>query len=141
MPETLGVKEYAGMIGKGLVLQMAPKITGGMVNELFHRWNMNLAEVTLDVQNDRSLWDRIDPGTQEELKHLMSLMANLDFITPEVIIEGITADFPSIASLFLGWPEAMDWLAKQIENLKALGSHPPETKPPETKTRKRKARS
>lgn len=116
---------------------MAPKIAGGMVNELFHRWNMNVTEVTFDVQNERSLWDRMEPEIQEELRHLMGLIGNLDFITPEVIIEGITTDFPVIASLFLGWPEGMDWLTRQTALLKtqAVGANLQTTKRTKTKTK------
>jgi hypothetical protein len=112
------LKQYGGVIGKGLLLQMAPQIAGGYINELFHQWNVDIDKITKDVQANRSLWEDVKPEQKEQLSNLATRMGNLDFITPEFVIESIKTDFPAVASLFLGWPEAQEWLARQLEELK-----------------------
>ena len=112
------LKEYGGAIGKGLLLQLAPGVAGGIINELFHQWDVDVAKVIKDVQANRSLWDDIKPEQKEQLSNLASRIGNLDFITADLVIESIKNDFPGVASLFLGWPEAREWLTRQLEDLK-----------------------
>lgn len=113
------VKPYAGILGKGLLLEMAPGIAGGVINELFHQWKMDVSRVTKDVQSNRSLWDDMTPDQREQLKNLGSRIGSLDFVTPDLIVNSIKKDFPAVASLFVGWPEAGEWLDRQVNDLKA----------------------
>lgn len=112
------VKPYAGILGKGLLLQFAPGIVGGAINELFHHWKMDVARVNQDVQCNRSLWDDMTLNQQKQLKSMGSTIGSLDFITPDFIAQSIKEDFPAVATLLLGSPEALEWLTRQIEDLK-----------------------
>lgn len=118
------LKGYAGLFSRGLILEMAPKISGGMMNELFHQWNMDFAKLTEYVRENKSLWSMIEPEQHEQLRALAEKVGDLDFLTADVLINGIRKDFPGVASLFLNWPEAGDWLLLQIEELKAQVNNP-----------------
>lgn len=112
------LKGYASSVSKGLILGIAPKIAAGAVNKLFHQWNMDVDKVTFAIKGNHSILQIIDPYQLNQLKGVTSLMDNLDFITPDLIIEGIKKDFPAVASLLINWPEAKDWLSRQVEDLK-----------------------
>lgn len=107
------------VFGKGLIVEMVPGIASGIINEFFHQWNVNAAKIIQDVQSNRSLWVDLKPDQRDQLKATSQRLGNLDFITPEFLINSIKEDFPAVASLFLNWPEAGEWLARQINDLKA----------------------
>lgn len=111
------IKQYASMFGTGLLKQMAPGVASGFINGLFHQWHVDGAKITQDIQNNRSLWDGLEPDQRREIGDLAKKVG-LDFITPEFFINSIKKDFPGVASLFLQWPEAAEWLASQIDDLK-----------------------
>lgn len=106
------------VFGKGLIAEMVPGIASGIINEFFHQWNINAAKIIQDVQSNRSLWVDLKPDQRDQLKAASQRLGNLDFITPEFLINSIKEDFPAVASLFLNWPEAGEWLARQINELK-----------------------
>lgn len=116
------IKQYAGMFGTGLLKQMAPGVASGFINGLFHQWHVDVAKITQDVQSNRPLWDELEPDQRREISDLAKRVG-LDFITPEFFINSIKKDFPGVASLFLHWPEAAEWLASQIDDLKAGSEH------------------
>lgn len=111
--------ETAGTFGRGILLEIIPKIAGGFINELFHQWEVDVPKVTQDVLGDKPLWENMEPSQREQLEDLKQRVGNLDFLTPELVVDSIKVDFPAVASLFLNWPEAGEWLDKQINNLKA----------------------
>jgi hypothetical protein len=120
MPDILGsLKQYGSFLGSGLIKETVPVFAGGFINELFHQWHVDLSMVTELVQNDQSLWDRLDDATRGQLSHMAQKLGGMDFITPEFLITSIRRDFSGVASLFLNWPEAMEWLDRQINELKA----------------------
>lgn len=104
--------------GKGLLAEAAPSFASGVIIELFHQWDVTVTKVTEDVQRDRSLWADIEPDDRKQLAVFARQLGSLDFITPELIIESIKEEFPAVASLFLNWPEAGQWLIRQVEQLK-----------------------
>ena len=111
------IKQYAGLFGKGLLRESAPGVVAGIINELFHEWNVDIAKVTDHVQYRRSLWDELDPKYQQALKQAAKL-SDLNFLTPSFVIHAISKEFPAVASLFLNWTAAGEWLAHQINDLK-----------------------
>ena len=112
------LKQYAGIFGKGLIRQMAPGIAEGAINQLFHEANVDVIKLGDYVQHNRSLWDQLSPQQQAELKSTSLLLGDLDFITPELIVDAIKQDFWLVANLLVNWPEAADWLERQIDELK-----------------------
>lgn len=112
------LKQVADLFGRGVVLQMAPRIAGGMINRFFHEWNVDVARISQDVQHNRCLWDNLTPDQREQLKNGAQKIGSLDFITTDFIITSIRKDFLAVATLFVNWPEAGEWLARQIDELK-----------------------
>jgi len=113
------LKQYAGIFGTGLLHQIAPEIVGGIINEFFHQWRVDVDKVIDNVQRNRCIWDELKPEHRRQLNSLAKKVGDLNFITSTMFINSIKKDFPAVASLFLGWPEAMEWLKRQIEELKA----------------------
>jgi hypothetical protein len=119
------IKQAMRPFGHGLLAEITPQIAGGVINEFFKQWNVDVAKVTEDVQRDRSLWEDLKPDQRKQLADLATRLGNLDFMTAELVIESIRDDFPAVASLFLNWPEAGQWLIKQVDELKQQAlSHP-----------------
>lgn len=119
MPDILDrLKKYGSSLGTNLIRGAVPGIAGGLITEMFHQWHVDVAMVTKLVQNNHSLWDELKPGVRIELGDLAKKVGSLDFITPEFLILSIKGDFPGVASLFLNWPEAAEWLKRQIDELK-----------------------
>lgn len=113
------IKSYGKTFGKGLMLEVVPGMASGAINQLFHQWKVDVDRIGNDVQNDRSLLADMSPETKKQLATVAQKVGNMDFITPEFLISSIKKDFPGVASLFLNWPEAAEWLDKQINELKA----------------------
>lgn len=116
MPDMSILKKYAGILGRGLVLELTPRMARGFINELFHHWKVNPDKITQDVFDDRS-WE-MEPAQLEYLRALEQRVGNLNFITPELVIDSIKVDFPEVARLFLEWPPAGEWLSRQVEGIK-----------------------
>jgi hypothetical protein len=112
------IKDKLGGFGKSMAISQAPEIAKGFVNELFHQWKIDKDTLIADVLKNASILERMTPEQEKALRGVADLIGNLDFITSEVVIEGIRKDFPLVASLFLGWHEAADWLERQLDSLK-----------------------
>jgi hypothetical protein len=120
MPEYSDLlKQYGGRVGTAFIQWAAPGIASGFINQLFHQWHVDVGKITECVQNNRSLWDEIGLDDREQISNLAKKVGNVDFISAEFLIKSIRKDFPAVASLFLNWPEAAEWLIKQIAKLKA----------------------
>lgn len=119
MPNFLDtLKQYGGVLGTGLMRQAAPGIASGFINRFFHEWKVDVARITQDVQSGRSLLDQLSPDQQREFAIMAKRVGALDFITPAFLVNSIKKDFPTVASLFVNWPEAAEWLNKQVNDLK-----------------------
>ena len=112
------IKQMAAPFGRGLMAQVAPGLASGVINEFFHQWNVDVDKITEDVQRDRPLWGEMGPDERRQLAYFAKRTNSLDFITPEWFIDSIKKDFPAVASLFLNWLEAGEWLGRQIDELK-----------------------
>jgi len=111
-------KHYGNIVGKGLVQQLVPGMAAGLILNLFEEWQVDVAKVTSDVQNNRSLWVELKDEQKQQLAFAAKRVGNLDFITPEFFIYAIKKDFPAVASLFLNWDMAGQWLERQIQEMK-----------------------
>lgn len=116
MPDILS--KYGGVFGKGLLIMAAPSIAKGMLVEMFKREKVTVTSTTALVNDNIKLWDTFAPNLQESLKVLASKIGNTEWITPAWIIDSIKNDFPSVASLFLGWKKAGNWLTRQVQIIK-----------------------
>jgi hypothetical protein len=111
-------KQYGRTFGRGLITEMVPGMAAGLIVDLFHEWNVNLASITSDIQNNRSLWGGLEEEQKQQLAFAARQIGNLDFITPEFFINAIKKDFPDLASLLLNWNMAGQWLQRQIDDMK-----------------------
>jgi hypothetical protein len=119
MPGSLDkIKQVMAPMGRGLLGEAAPGFAGGVIVELFHEWKITDAKVREDVKRNRSLWAEMAADDRKQLGVVARQVGNLDFITPELIIESIAEDFPAVASLFINSPQAGQWLAQQVDDLK-----------------------
>ena len=112
------LKHYSGTVGKSLMGEMVPGMAAGLITEQFHEWNINLADITNDIKNNRSLWAGLEEEQKRQLAFAAKRIGSLDFITVDWFIDAIKKDFPAVASLFLNWDMAGKWLERQINELK-----------------------
>ena len=104
--------------GKGLIVQLVPGMAAGLIVELFSEWKVDVASITRDVQNHRSLWVDLKEEHKQQLAQVARQVGSLDFLTSDFVINSIKKDFPTVASLFLNWNMAGQWLDRQMNELK-----------------------
>ena len=112
------LNKYAGMFSKGFVIKMAPEIAKGMLVEMFRAKKVSVTSASDWVQNNTSLWKTLDPDEQAMLKNLAERVGNIDWLDFSWTVNAIKTDFPAVASLFLGWVKARNWLTRQVEIIK-----------------------
>ncbi|KKM97420.1 hypothetical protein LCGC14_1168240 [marine sediment metagenome] len=110
-----GLKKYAGLFSKGLLIEMVPEIAKGILVEIFKRRKTTVKSASNWVQGNTSLWKTLEPKEQAMLKNLVQRGGNIDWLDANWVIEAIKSDFPAVASLFLGWRKANNWLKRQVE--------------------------
>lgn len=109
------LKKYAGLFSKGLVIEMAPEIGKGILVEILKERRVSVKKVSDWVQSNTNLWKTLEPDEQALSKDLAERAGNLDWLDADWVIEAIKKDLPTIASLFLGWKKANNWLKRQVE--------------------------
>lgn len=119
MPGSLDrLKQMVAPLGKGLLSEAVPGLASGVLIEFLNRWHVNVKKIAEYVKDNRSLWADLGLDERSQLAHFAKKIGDLDFITPNWFINSIKTDFPDVASLFLNWPEAGEWMIKQIDELK-----------------------
>ncbi len=108
-------KNYAGLLRKGLVIEMAPEIAKGMLVEIFKTKKVTVDSACDWVQRNTSLWETLEPKEQDMLENLAERVGNIDWLDADWVIDAIKKDLPAVASLFLGWKKANNWLKRQTE--------------------------
>ena len=116
IPEIL--KKYGGVFGKGLLIQVAPEIAKGAFVELLRMKRVDVKKATEWVLNNTSLWDNLEPQYQERFKQLAHKVDDVSWMDIDWAINAMKGEFPSLASLFLGWRKGSNWLGRQIEQIK-----------------------
>lgn len=111
-------KEWGGILGKGLVAELAPDVAKGALVEILKEKGVNVKKATEWVTNNVSLWDKLEFEEQESFRDLAQKVGRVDWITTNWIIDAIKHDLPSVASLFLGWKKGANWLERQVEIIK-----------------------
>lgn len=113
--ELSGLKKYAGLFSKGFIIEMIPEIAKGMLVEIFKARKTTVKSATNWVQTNTCLWKTLEPKEQTMLKKLVQRGGNIDWLDANWVIAAIKNDFPAVASLFLGWKKANNWLKRQVE--------------------------
>ena len=112
------IKGLGGLTLKGLVVTQAPSLFKGTLNELLRRDNITVDKVVIMVQKNQPLWDQLSPDIVHTLNRATEYITDLSWLTVEWFIETIKKEHPALASLFLGWRKARNWLGRQIEAIK-----------------------
>ena len=109
------LKKYAGLFSKGVIIEIAPEIAKGMIVEMFKAKKTSLKSACDWVESNTSLWKTFEPSEQALFKNLVEKVGNIDWLDADWVIGAIKGDFPAVASLFLGWRKANNWLKRQVE--------------------------
>jgi len=122
---SLDILALGNRIGKGLLSQFAPDMLQGALVDLFKEKNLDIQKTTAWVEGNKSLWDSLGEERQEQFKRLAPKIGSLDRLDADWAINALRGDFPAVASLFLGWKKAHNWLGRQIVTIKVnLKSNP-----------------
>jgi hypothetical protein len=105
------------ILGSGLLVLAGPQLFEGMFSE----WVKTLRIIDVEewVIHDQNLWDNIEPGWQANLVRYGPRMGKIgEMLTVEWAIKTTVPKNPALASLFLNWPDAQEWLGRNLEDLK-----------------------
>jgi len=116
--DTEAITRYAGILGKGFVAEMAPKVAKGALVDLLKKKGIGVREAAKWVEENVCLWDTLEPKHQNALRVLKRQIGSVDWLTADWLIGAIKADLPALASLFLGWRKGKNWLVRQIKVIK-----------------------
>ena len=114
----IDVKKYSETLGRGLVISLAPSMLKGALLEVFEEKNLNVEKATEWVLSKNSLWNDLGIEKQNQFKHLARKVGDMSWLDADWVITAVKGEYPAVASLFLGWEEANDWLVNQIEDIK-----------------------
>ena len=120
------IKSYGSMTLKGLLTTNAPSMVQGMLVEVLSRKvkykgrerNIDVKLVCQLVDGNESLWSLFPLAWHSRTSQGLSNLGNMDWFTADWAISAIKKDHPALASLFLSWRKAHQWLVKQIQEIK-----------------------
>ena len=103
---------------KGFMLNNAPLIARGMLIEVLKQYKITTQVVIELVKYDQSLWLMLDPAHYGNVQKAIARVGNTEWLTTDWLIDAVRKDMPALASLFMSWPEAYDWLERQVAEVK-----------------------
>lgn len=115
------LKNLGSTLLTGAFAQWGPNIVKGAMKEYLHLLSpRDFAKV---VQSDQKIFDSLDPEHQRMVLKAMSKLGDLSWLTKEWVMENGRETAPAIHSMLMSWPEAQDWLERNIEDLKQRGGN------------------
>ena len=120
------IKSVGSLAMKGLLSANAPAIVKGVLIEILHtevlykgRRRKVSVKLLVDLVNENaSLWALFPQETYGKAINVLKQISDLNWFTAEWMVEAIKEDHPALASLFLSWRKAHNWLGRQIEATK-----------------------
>jgi hypothetical protein len=112
----MGLEKYGHVLLAGLLSEVSPEMIKGAMIEMLSQTSVR--ETSEWVEKDFTLWDKIPPFAQARLKKYSNHFGDLEWLTTEWVIDSLREDHPGLASLFLGWKKANNWLTRQIDIIK-----------------------
>ena len=109
---------------KALISQAIPGILKGALINVFDQKNVDIIVLRKWVEDDVSLWGMISPQYQNYIRNFAPKLGNVDWFTPDWLIDAVREKYPAVASLFMGWDKASNWLKRQAAEIKAGIFHP-----------------
>ena len=107
------LKKYKPIIEKGIMLEYAPQMVQGALVEILDVIGLDVKKANEWVQKDICLWDELDPKYQQTLINLRIKLGDLNWFTGKWIVNAIRREKPALASVFIGWVKAGNWLERQ----------------------------
>lgn len=114
------VQKLGGPTLRGLASHFAPQIAAGLMVEYLNK--VKITEIITYVEKNISLWSQMTPEYQAKVCKMLSTQKNLSWLTTEWLIDAIRKDIPRLASLFLGWDKARNWLERQMDEIRQQGT-------------------
>jgi len=121
--QKVNFKRVRSFVETGLVAELAPEVLKGFLIDFFESNNINTAEATEWIEGNKSLWGSLKPEQQAQMKRMAQKAGNLDFVNANWAINALRKDLPLLASLFLGWTKAHNWLERQLSEIKEEIKH------------------
>jgi hypothetical protein len=100
----------------GSIIEAAPSVLKAAMQEYLSKVKFN--EMVQWINEDRSLWEALPDNYRRVFKDYGSKLGKMEWFTPEWVIEAGRESAPSLYSLFIGDPDAQNWLERQIAEIK-----------------------
>lgn len=114
----LDLKNLGDIVSKGLISEFAPTMTKGILVAVLKQEGVTVKRVSDAVQARVSLWGSLGEKYQMILMELRSKVASIEWLSAEWVVEALRDDLPAIASLFLGWKKAHNWLEREVKKVR-----------------------
>lgn len=108
--------ELAKTAISGYLMNLAPDMMEGALDEVLK--DVKLADLALAIKTNLRIWDVIPPQQQESFVELAPKVGDLEWLTLEWVMVKGRKSAPSLYSALTGWPEGLQWLESQINDIK-----------------------
>ena len=123
---SLSLENLRDMATRSIVGISAPSIAKGLLVETLHReviYQKKRRKIDVKllcelVDSKVSLWSLFPETTHRQAVALVSRLGNVEWFTADWAIDAIKEEHAALASLFLSWPKARNWLKRQMEEIK-----------------------
>ena len=112
------LQKFGAIFGKGIIADLTPQLAKGGLCEIMRREEVGQDKATRWVETNQRLWNLLNENEQQMFRKLADRAGNIDWLTAEWVIDSIKGEFPAVASLFLGWKKANNWLGRQVRIIK-----------------------
>lgn len=114
----MALTDVLGSIFNGLIADNAPKMMKGMLNTWLKENKITIEILSDYIMRDESLWHLVPQEKYLMIRNMKSQLGNLNWLTSDWLIQAVRDEHPVIASLFLGWEDALIWLDKNLDEVK-----------------------
>ena len=113
------IKGIARSTFQEVMASQVPTIFKGMLNEFLRRDEITFEGIVTMVEKNESLLPHLTPEITHGMRRAAELVPDVEWLTVDWFIDAIRGEHKVLASLFLGWIKGRNWLARQIEAIKA----------------------
>ena len=103
------------ILSTGAMIVGAKPVLEGMFEQFLT--TITIAQAEEWVIQKKKLWDNLPPGWQVQLINYGHKMGDVKFVTAEWAVGCAQRSNKKLASLFMNWPEAMEWLKENADDL------------------------
>lgn len=112
----LKIKDYLDIAKKGIIAESAPYMLQGAMIQWLTKVKM---DTIIDyVQHNTKITELINQKGWDNIKYIAGNIGDTSWFTADWAIQAVRKDNPAIASLFMGWTKARNWLERQFALLR-----------------------